>query len=343
MKNRILNVAIVAVSAFIFLSFFIFSNGLSDLVHKVKTLQTGWLVMAVLCLILFWLMEGVILYVLTKTFHKTDKLFLKSIRFGMIGNFFSAVTPFQTGSQPAELYAMTESGIPAGFSGSVLMLKFIIHQGTLTLYSLLVLVTSYHYFSSKIQYFLFFCMFGFVFNTVIILVALMFSINERMTHSILMFILRFLHRIRLVKEISTTYSMLETELKSFHESTAIMSKHVSMCVKASFYTFIQWTAYYTIPYCVYRSFGFDSASIWTIISAQVFLTLFMSFIPLPGAAVGAEGGFYVIYSMFFIGNTLVPAIFLWRIMTYYMTIAAGSIFTVLLPHRNKAVRSVKNG
>ena len=253
----------------------------------------------------------------------------------MTGNFFSAVTPFQSGSQPSQLYAMTQDGIPAGFSGSVLMLKFIIHQTTLTLYSLMVLITNYHYFNSKIQYFLYFCIFGFFFNTIIIIVSLMFSINEKLTKTILFFILKILHKIKLVKEIDTTYERMETELKSFHESTAIMSKHLGLFIAASFFTFLQWTAYYAIPYCIYRSFGFDSATLWTIISAQVFLTLFMSFIPLPGAAGGAEGGFYIIYGMFFKGNTLVPAIFLWRIITYYMTIGAGSIFTVLLSSNSK--------
>jgi len=71
-----------------------------------------------------------------------------------------------------------------------------------------------------------------------------------------------------------------------------------------------------------------------MISAQVFLTMFMSCIPIPGAEGGAEAGFYLIFGIFFKASSIVPAIFIWRLITYYLTIAVGSIFTVLLPNRS---------
>lgn len=332
MRNKIFNLIIVAVCSFIFLSFFVFSHGLNDLM-RLETLEFRWILVAIICMILFWLLEAIILFVITRTLYKTNNLFFKTLKFAMIGQFFSAITPFQSGGQPAQLYAMTESGIPAGFSGSILMVKFIIHQSTLTLYSILVLITNYYYFSSKskISYFLFFCLIGFAFNSLIIVIAVLFSVNDRLTKKILLFTLRLLHKIKIVKNIDLTYAKLEEELVSFHESSAYIAKHIGMCVSAVALTFLQWTAYYTIPYCVYRSFGFTSAHVWTMICAQVFLTLLMSIIPLPGAEGGAEGGFYIIYSIFFKNNTLVPAMFVWRIITFYFSIAIGGIFTILVP------------
>lgn len=332
MKNKIFNLIVVAVSAFIFLSFFIFSNGAMDLLRKMRTLNPEWLLLSVCCIIIFWLLETLLLYVITRTLYSSHCLLVKSLKFAMIGQLFSAITPFQSGMQPAQLYTMTENGIPGGDSGSILMVKFIIHQATLTLYSLLVLLTNYVFFKSQIQYFLYFCIFGFVVNTLIIFMAVMFSINRSLTDRILIFVLRILHRIRIVKNTNETYARLETELSSFHENSAYIAKNIGMCIGASLVTFVQWTAFYTIPYCIYRSFGFHSAHLWTMISAQVFLTLFMSFIPLPGAAVGAEGGFYIIYGIFFLNNTLVPAIFIWRLITYYFTIGVGSIFSLILPN-----------
>ena len=64
----------------------------------------------------------------------------------MIGQFFSAVTPFQSGMQPAQFFAMTEDGIPSVFAGSILMVKFIIHQTTLTLDSVVIMFTDYLFF-----------------------------------------------------------------------------------------------------------------------------------------------------------------------------------------------------
>lgn len=332
MRNKIFNLIIILVSSFIFLSFFIFSNGLSDLLSRIKTLNTKWIVIALACIILFWFIETLIIYVITQALYKAKHLFVKSIKFAMVGQFFGAITPFASGMQPAQLYTMTENGIPGGISGSILMVKFIIHQTTLTLYSILVIITNYHFFNARIKYFLYFCIFGFILNSLVIIVAILFSINKKLTNKILIILLKFLHKIKIIKNIDKIYATLEMELTSFHEGSAYISKNIGMCIGATILTFLQWTVYYSIPYCIYRSFGFNLANVWTMISAQVFLTLFMSFIPLPGAVGGAEGGFYIIYGIFFKGNTLVPAIFIWRIITYYFTIAVGGLFTLILPN-----------
>ena len=329
MRNKIFNSAIVIVTACIFLSFFIFTKGLSSLVKEIKGLNMQWLLLAVIGIIIFWLLEAIILYVITKTIYKTGHLFFKSIKFAMIGQFFSGITPFASGSQPAQLYAMTDNGIPAGPSASILMIKFIIHQVTLTFYCIVVLFFKFNYFNQRIPYFLYFCLFGFVFNTVIIFFALLFSVSSKMTGSMLWIFLRILARVKLVKNIEYKYKELQNELSSFHENSAVIATHIGMCIYSSVLTLLQWTVYYSIPYFIYRSFGFSSADLLTIISAQVFLTMFMSYIPLPGAIGGAEGGFYLIFSLFFTAGTIIPAIFLWRVITYYSSIGAGSLFSTL--------------
>lgn len=340
MKNKIFNTVVIILSACIFLSFFIFSNGLTSLSKVLRTLNFSWLLLAVLCIIIFWFLETAILYIITLSIYKTHHLFLKSIKFAMVGQFFSAITPFQSGGQPAQLYSMVENNIPAGPSGSVLMIKFIIHQTTLTFYSLLVLIFKFSYFNSKIPFFLYFCVLGFFINTLLILFALFFSINDKATKKILWNILKLLHKFKMVKNYENSYGELSVELMSFHDNAAIIGKKIGMCIFASVLTFMQWTSFYAIPYCIYRSFGFNSANLATMIGAQVFLVMFMSSIPLPGAAGGAEGGFYLIYGIFFKSDTIIPAIFLWRIITYYSCIGVGSIFTVLLP--NTKLKKVKS-
>ena len=230
---------------------------------------------------------------------------------------------------------MTENDIPGGYSGSILTMKFIIHQATFTFYSIIVILFKLNYFNSKIQYFIFFCIFGFIVN-VVILLALLFLISSKMSNNkignkILLLVLKLLKRFKIIKDVIASYEELKTELISFHESAVYITKNLKICVYASLLTMLQWTTYYAIPYCIYRSFGLNSTDIWTMISAQVFLTLFMSFIPLPGAAVGAEGGFFVIFGIFFKGSTLVPAMFLWRVITYYLSIGVGGLFTVIFP------------
>lgn len=326
MQNKIFNSIVVILSAFILLSFFVFTNDFNSLITTLKSVNKFWIFVALLFMLAFWLLESIILHIITRIQYNAPKLFFKSIKFAMIGQFFGSLTPFASGSQPAQLYAMTEYGIPAGLSGSILMIKFIIHQTVFTIYSILVISFKFHYFQTKIKYFIYFALFGFVFNTLIIAVAILFSVNDTVTKKLLHIILFGLNKIKIVKNPEKKYISIEKELMSFHKNSAIIAQNKLTCINACILTFIQWTIFYSIPYCVYRSFGFNSSSIFTMIAAQVFLTIIMSCVPLPGGEGAAEGGFFIIFKLFFPQKLLLPAILLWRILSYYSCIVAGSFF-----------------
>lgn len=335
MQNKIFNSIVIILSACILLSFFVFSNNAHSLVVTLRSVNKLWILVALVCMLIFWLLESIILHIITTILYNKHNLFYKSIKFAMIGQFFGSLTPFASGSQPAQLYAMTEYGIPAGISGSILMIKFIIHQTIFTIYSILVIGLQFSYFHSKIKYFIYFALVGFTFNTLIIIIAFLFSTNEKLTKKLLLIILNLLSKIRLVKNPQQKYESIENELLSFHKNSAIIGKNKLVCINASILTFIQWTIFYSIPYCVYRAFGFNSVSIFTMISAQVFLTIIMSCVPLPGGEGAAEGGFFIIFRLFFPEQLLLPAIFLWRVLSYYSCIAAGSLFAFV---RNNSAR-----
>jgi glycosyltransferase 2 family protein len=271
-----------------------------------------------------------IFYVLIPTISNVQHRFVACIRYCLIGQYFGSLTPLASGSQPSQLYSMTEDGIPGGASSSLLMVKFIIHQSVNTLYLTLVLLFSFNYFSNNIKNFNYFCILGYSINMSIILIAVMICISPKITKIIMNFILLILHKLRIIKEVDSKYKNLEDQLDSFHDEATLIPKHLSACIYATIFTFLEWTTFYSIPYCIYRSFSFSSTSYLTMLCAQVLLAMFMSFIPLPGAEGGAEGGFYLIYHLFFKADTILPAIFIWRIITYYLNILVGSISTLLL-------------
>lgn len=333
MKSKTLNTIVVIISISIFLSVFIFTNGLGSLFIIFKTLDFEWIVYGALCMVAFWLMEAIILYMIIRITHTESGLFVKALKIAMIGQFFGAITPLQTGAQPAQLYAMKENGLLTNHSGSTLLIKFIIHQSAFTLYAFIVFLLNFNYFNLKIQYFLPFCFLGFIIN-ILILMLLLFSVSKRMADNksiirIFLFILKLFNKLKIIKNTITSENELKAHFIEFQESATFISTNRKVCGYALVLTFLQWTIYYTVPYCIYRSFGYSSSSVFTMIAAQVFVTLFMSFIPLPGAAGGAEGGFFIIFGVFFKANMIVPAIFMWRLMTYYSTILIGSLFTLL--------------
>lgn len=336
MKNKLFSSIIVIITSCIFLSFFLFTKGLGSLINEIKRLNTTWILLAVVCMLLFWLFEILSLYTITKKLSPIKNPFKLSVKFQMIGQFFAAISPFSAGSNPAQFFAMKESGIPAGVAGSILMIKFIIHQSINIIILVLAFLFKFNYFNSKVNYFPYLCILGLAIHVIIMIFALLFSINDKLTKRLLTAIFKVLKVIRLVKNSESTYNKIEQELKSFHQNASLITKHIQMFTYASLFTFFQYAVFFSIPYCIYRSFGYHSTDIWTLVSAQIFLTNFMAIIPLPGAAGGAEGGFYLIYSLFFESNKILTALFMWRVLTYYSSIAISSIFTLALPNAKKS-------
>jgi len=83
-----------------------------------------------------------------------------------------------------------------------------------------------------------------------------------------------------------------------------------------------------VPYFIYRSFGMNNAPVTTMVAAQVFVAMVSAFVPLPGASGGAEGSFFLFFGMFF-QTAILPAILLWRFLTYYVNILFGGIISYI--------------
>lgn len=328
MKNKIFNIIIIILSAAIFLYFLVFSHGIGYLIEQLKNLNYIWILLAVFSMFMYWAIESSILNIFTQSISFRQK-FIDSFKITMVGQFFNSITPFASGGQPAQLYFMMKRGIKAGSASSILTMKLIVYQGVLTLYSLIAIILKFTFFKENLPDFFYISIIGFLINTGVILFLIMASVNTKVTKAILKVIFTFLNKIRLVKDVEKRLSKLEEELSNFHENAVEMSKNLEILIKCTVLTFVQLTSYFVIPYFIYRAFNMNSASFWNMIAAETFLNMIVSVIPLPGASGGSEGGFYLLFGLFFNPATIMPAVLLWRIITYYSCIAFGSIFAVL--------------
>ena len=84
-----------------------------------------------------------------------------------------------------------------------------------------------------------------------------------------------------------------------------------------------------VPYCIYRSFCINDASLTDMMFSQSFVNLASSLVPLPGATGAAELSFSVFYNRFFGKNILKSALLLWRTITYYFVIIICFPFSML--------------
>lgn len=109
---------------------------------------------------------------------------------------------------------------------------------------------------------------------------------------------------------------------------------ISACLQSLFY--------YAITYMVYRAFGNNGISLFTIIPAQAFLLMLMTFIPIPGSGGGAEGGFLLIFNSIFREGTINISILFWRMYTFYLPIIIGALFLIPIKKKYLSIGSPKN-
>lgn len=338
MKNNKLGIAFVVGVMAIFAGYLVSSGKINMVREHIWNLNWNWLAAACLSIILYWLLEAKMVNNIIKSMggHQT---FFEAFKITMIGQFFSGITPFASGGQPMQLYLLTKQKVPVGQGTSALMSKFIVYQGTLVIYALVLLIFKAQFFIKNIQNLFVLVVIGFGVNAVVIGALVFFSRSKDVNKSLLAKLIRFGHKIKLVKDPVKTIKNIENEVEEFHENAVQLRQNKGLLINTVFLTVVQLTLYFVVPYFIYRSFGLGGGNLVNILSATAFVLMITSFIPIPGASGGAEGGFYLIFGLFFIGKYILTAIILWRVMTYYFWIMVGGIWMIFTDFSHKEVVS----
>ncbi|MBU3143186.1 lysylphosphatidylglycerol synthase transmembrane domain-containing protein [Clostridium sp. CF012] len=322
MKNYKFNVILGIASGVIFILLIIFTNGWMDLIHQMKNLQIQWIIVAAIAMVAYWVFEAKTLQSIVLLMKK-DYKFKKAFQVTMVGQYFNSITPFASGGQPMQLYSLTKQEIGAGSAGSALMIKFIIYQSVLTIYSLILIFWKSSFFKTKMSNLFYLIAIGFTVNAGVIIFLIIFSKYRKLTHRLITTFSKILKKLKLVKDIAKLEMNINENLDQFHDNMEIVKHSKVMMAKAVIYTICQLTIIFIIPYFIYLSFGMSGASIENMVAGTAFVMMLTAFIPLPGAVGGAEGAFFMFFSLFFAANNIMAAILLWRLITFYSCIIFG--------------------
>jgi uncharacterized protein (TIRG00374 family) len=310
------------------LGYFAFSdNGLTTLAEHVHQFKIEWLIFAFLCMLADLFLDTWLIYLFTKSISDSYT-FRRAFKVCMVGHLYSAITPFQSGGQPMQIYVMTKQQIDAGNAASTLVQKFFVYQTGITVYSMFALIFQYGKEKSLLSPVMIgLTIFGFIVQGTAAGFLLVVSFNQKITNKLLVWATKFLSKIHLVKNYEKTLTAWQVQLDSFHESNQYLYRNKSLLIKTYVLTFLQLTSLFAVCYCIYRSFGFHEASPLSMIFSQAFVTMVSSLIPLPGAAGASELSSYVFMTPFFTPETLKSAILLWRFITYPAVILISAPFS----------------
>ncbi|MGY3778877.1 lysylphosphatidylglycerol synthase transmembrane domain-containing protein [Isobaculum melis] len=323
-KNKWALGIILAFGLFIFLREF---RDLSfhEVLEELQHLNWIWVIVGLCCMLMHWAIEAKIIQGLMKRTRENFS-FKNAVRIPLIEHLFNAITPFSSGGQPAQLIAMVKSGVDAGISGSVLLMKFVVYQSMIVINFLLALALGFHVLKAQIDELSYFILLAFVIHAVVISSLLLVTFCYPVANKLVQLAIKPLAFFKSEEQFKKLQSDMTDKVKNFYEESKYIRSQKKLLLKTSLLTFIQLIFYFVVPYFILLALGMTHVNIMTIIILHTFIIMIISLFPIPGGAGGAEYSFTLLFgSMVTSPEKLVIALILWRVITHYTGILLGVV------------------
>lgn len=332
MKRKIFKFLIVSSSAIVLIILIFFTNSIEELSLMFTKARLYWIAVAFGGMVAYWVFDALILHVITQGLLEKQPL-KDTVRVTMIGQFFNSITPFAGAGQPVQAYVMVKDGIKPGHAASIIIIKSLLHQLIIVLYSLTAFVLKGSLFGTRIPHFYFLYALGLIINLAFLLFYVLFISNREAAKKLLLLVFKLLRKTRLVKKVDNLQSKIENEMESFSEGADMLKSNAGVLIKLILYQIAQFTFYFSIPYFIHLAVETHYVNLWDMIAAQSVITLLSLLVPSPGATGGVEGLSYLFYGMFFRQSFIIPVILIYRILTYYASILFGGLFAFFAPEK----------
>ena len=324
--TKYFNIVLLLITLGMMVYFCIDDNNLITLINSIPSLDILWLTISVLSMFIYWLITAKIIYSIISSVYKDKYKFKNAFKVTMVGQYFNSITPLAVAGQPMQLLTLLRQGMDSGVAFSVLVRKFLVYQTSLTIYSLTIIVFKCGYFRSYFPGFMSLAIIGFLVQSSIVILLVLFSLSKRFTTRLLNICFKLLAKVHIIKNPEESSRKMELQLNYYINNNKSMNKNYKLTFELYLSTFFQLTAYYIIPFFIYKAFHNLGFPVIDMISAQVFVTMISSYTPLPGGAGTTEGSFLTIFNMFFDSEVTKQAMLLWRFIAYYSCIIVGSLF-----------------
>lgn len=304
------------------------SENLKDLPQLLLKTNIVYLLLAASMMLGDWLFDGLILNLITRTVHGNISYF-KSLKIAIIGQYYSAITPFSTGGQPVQVYLMSKDSISVTKGSLILFNKFIIYQIAVTLYSLVMFILKLSFILNDAKGAVPFVIIGFVMNLGVLAGIVLLFYKEEWIKPIVLYVLKFLNKVGIIKDMDKYVGKLDQSMLEYTQSVEKIKENKKSSLLLLILTIVQLTFYFSITYFVYLALGLSGETFIDIIAVQSLVYMAASYIPTPGTAGASEGGYYLLFKPLFTKNLIMYALLLWRTISYYLRVLVTGFVTLV--------------
>ncbi|WP_057756001.1 lysylphosphatidylglycerol synthase transmembrane domain-containing protein [Weissella kandleri] len=309
----------------------------ADLQSSLATLKWGWVLVAVLAMVIYLLLEAVVVKILVDSKQETIS-WDNAIRVPLVEQLGNGITPFSSGGQPMQLIMLVRAGIDIGRASSILLMKFIVYQAMIVVNFIGALIIGYNYLQAHLHQMAWLVIFGFVIHLFVVssLLLVMYwpTLTDRLVRLCLVPVKWFSP-----KRYTDWLSLLQDKMDNFHKESVRMGHDFKTLGKVVLATFLQLLFYYAIPYFILLALGQVHTNLIFVMALHILIVMVISLFPIPGGSGGAEAGFAMLFASFLPNSgALVLAMLIWRLITYYFGMFAGILAFNLPRIRKKQCR-----
>lgn len=317
------------------------SSDINGLFRILQNSNPVFISLGLLCMLIFWWIEAGIMDLLLKQVDRRVQ-FWTALKTTLIGQYYSFLTPFASGGQPAQIMALRKDRVAMGGATAVLVSKFLIFQISVTLYAFILMMTHMKYFNGSLDKAVGFVVIGLTLNSIGISFITAAAFKPKWLEYGACRIIAGLDRIGWIRSPQKKIRSLQTYLDDYHKVLISLRQNVAQTLLLFALTWIQLTLLFSITYFVYRALGLEGVKLHQIVTLQALLYMAVSFIPAPGTAGASEVGFALILGSVFTSNFITAAMILWRGISYYFGLFFCGIFILFVPLiENRFIRQSK--
>lgn len=313
------------------LVFLFFHSATPDTWRSIFYFNPEIIFLLLILVIASWLVEALRVKLIAGAVDEKIK-FLDILRINMVGLFTGNITPFTSGSVPAQVYLFHRLGLSLGKATAIVTTRmvftslFFMIGGPAALYLFrrrLLKELGIEHLSVIINAMLLFLLvLAFIF-----LLVCVWRPHYGRTLVKKVFSLQLVRKI-LGSRAGTICDRFLCELQEFQSCLSTILRHRFFhAVGVILLTILYWLISLSIAPAVLKGFGVNIGTrIFRLFLLEFVILFLVSFIPIPGGSGFTEMGLYSLFSFYLPKHLLAVSVAIWRFLSYYLTTLVGALF-----------------
>ena len=336
MKHKKLYMFIIFILT-IFMLWYLLKDHYFEILGTFEDANYLYIGIAVLMYVVYLFFDVLVYYNITKLYKDGISIWYQ-MYIGIIGKFFSGITPLASGGQPMQVYELKKKGVSVSNGTNIAIQSYMVFQ-----ISLMILATIAIILNKTINLFepvhilAELTTIGFIINFGILIILICISFSKNFNRVIVKLFINLLTRIRIVKNKEESLKKWNERCDEYYKNAQVLIHHKKVLIKSIIFEIISLLICYMIPFVLAYALGFGNNIAWyASLAASSYIFIMGCYVPIPGATGGMEFAFTGFFGNFVFGYQLSAFVVIWRFFTYYLPVIVGAILFNINHNRKKA-------